>query len=316
MRHLLVLIVTTFFCGFGIAAQELEFKSGEVWELENPAYENAVLLIEAVEKRGEKNVIHMSVFGLPGPHSSAILFDNLREMTEEQGLKNEPISYLASGHSDGNGRFTLMTAVLTLHPGAENSRIALPHIAAYESDLREAVSNIHLANRSSHSMYDELKDLWRQGEEDWPEILDHELEWPFSSRLEVVIHSVTISAFDQNLSSRFGPPPPANAGPKENETLDPVLDKLCREIAAPKPLSPEVVDRLVENGMPRERIPIPDIILDNISITRSDDWGHIWRADAIDRNARPPGNVSRTVCWRRADDMPPAATWYPIPVEE
>lgn len=258
----------------------------------------------------------MSVFELPGPHSSAPLFESLREIVEPYGQENEPLSYLASGYSDENGRYTSIAAELTLIPGDRSGQIALPHIVAYESEVREAVSNVRAEDWSKHAMYNELKSHWNQGERDWPEVLDAELEWPFTSRIDAVVRSVTVLAFDETLTSHMGPPPPASVGAGELSTEDAELDKFCRNIAAPKPLSADFVDWLVENGTPREEIPIRDITLDNVSMTKSDEWGHIWRADSTDKNASPPDNSSRAVCWRPSDDVHPRATWYRLTIEE
>ena len=203
MRHILFLIIAAMFVGSSVTAQEREFEPGDVWGFKSLAYENAVLFIEAIEERRETSIVHMSVFGLPGPHSSAPLFESLREIVEPYGQENEPLSYLAGGHSDENGRYTSMTAELTLIPGDTDGQIAIPHIVAYESELREAVSNIRPEDWSQHSMYNKLKSHWNQGERDWPELLDAELEWPFISRIDTVVRSVTVSAFDETLTSHM-----------------------------------------------------------------------------------------------------------------
>lgn len=311
MRIFFFLIIVSIAFHSAAAAQERGFRPGDVWEFKDPAYGDAIVVVEAIEQPGETKLVHSSVFGLPGPHRSAILFETIRELSEPEEFEGKPISYVMSGHYGNDGHYSSMSAVLSLEPDAERGEIAIPHIVVYEPELREAVSGLRPVDWSPHSMYDEAKALWEQGEQDWPELLEQELEWPFAGRIDTVMTTISELANDESHASRMGPPPPANATSAELPIEEPKLDEICREIAAPEPLSEDTIASLVAMGMPREDIPLEDITLEIVSINKSEEWGFVWRADARDSLASPPNNVSRVVCWRRSESEQPAVTWYP-----
>src|SRR5262249_30988223 len=141
---------------------------------------------------------------------------------------------------------------------------------------------------------------------------DGGLKEPLSERLTVILRQASLFASDTRLASHMGPPPPQDAQADEIAVEDAALDSRCREIVAPKPLDPKFIAELLREGFKREEIPEIDVILSNVLITSSDQWGHVWRADEHDNRAKIGVIGSRSICWRRSPDEQPIVTSYPL----
>ncbi|MEJ0058419.1 MAG: hypothetical protein WDM79_01995 [Terricaulis sp.] len=209
-----------------------------------------------------------------------------------------------------------MTVDLTISDDTQHTLISVPHIAAYESELRRAVSKLEQSDPTPHSMFDGAMQSWRQTEERWPTHNDEELGRSFSDRIVGAMSGAAVLASDTEAASHLGPPPPASAGPTESVVEDVPLDAHCREIITPPPLSPSFVADLLRNGFSRDEIPEIDVALSNVTLTSSPEWGHIWRADAHNNRSPPESGWARSVCWRKNADEQPGVTAYPMSTED
>lgn len=299
--------------GCATAGDPPEFRSGQVWRLREAGFGNALVTIGLVERRRDQMIVHVSISGLPAPPSNSSLFEALRRETENTDPSSQPLHFIAAGLADSSGRWSLLTVDLSFSSDGTSSSMAVPHVAVYESELRRAVSRPEPSGPPLHSMFEDEMRLRRDGERRWPTLNDEELTLPFSERIMSAIDGAAALASDEVMASRMGPPPPASVELGESAIEDRQLDARCREIVAPGPLDPRLVSNLLEHGFSREEIPEIDVTLSNITVTSSERWGHIWRADTHDNLSPPESGWARSVCWRNSADEQPAVTSYPEP---
>lgn len=289
-----------------------EFLPGQIWQLKDPRFGKASITIGAVERRGDRKVVHVSVSGLPGPPTNLPLFAAM-ERDDPRVPEGEPLHFIASGLANADGEWSALSADFTIPRNGPNTSIAVPHIVVSEDGLREAVSVLERSGPPLHSMFDMNLMIWRDTEERWPQMNDGGLNLPVSKQLDAVLSSASDMASDQRMASHMGPPPPAATGMDEVVVDDPALDQLCREFVSPKPLDPKWIAELLKQGFQQDEIPDISVTLSSIEVTRSEKWGYVWRADVHDNHAQPKKGTSRSVCWRKTPNDQPAVTWHPLP---
>lgn len=313
MRMIWILFLASFGV-FSSAYADPAFKEGQVWRLEADAFANALVTIGKIESRGDQSVLHVSISGLPGPRTDSPLFSAIfREMQGTSGY-SEPLHYLASGIS--GEPWSSLAADITFSANWPNSTVSVPYVAVLEDDLINAIAGPVPVSPDLHSMFDDLLELWLTNERRWPELNDAELNQPISLRLERLLRGVNDTVSDASTVNHIGPRPPAIAGPDETRIDNPVLDADCRNIVSPKPLSPALVSKLLEVGFTPQEIPVIDVTVSEVSMTRSDLWGQIWRADVRDNRAPSTDHVSRAVCWKISGEFGPAVAMYPVNIDE
>lgn len=289
-----------------------EFAPGQVWRLKDARFATASVTIEATESRGARNIVHISVSGLPGPPTNLPLFSALRR-DGASIPEGEDIQFVASGLPDAEGEWSPLSVEFTIPNNGSITSVVVPHIVVYEDGLREAVSALESSGTPHHSMFDMNLKLWREIEERRPEMNDGGLSQPVSQQLEAVLRGATVLASDLRLAAGLGPPPPAVVGADEMPVHEPTLDKRCRELVSPEPLDSELVAELLKAGFSPEDIPNINVTLSNAVVTRSEKWGYVWRADVHDNNAPTNEGGGRSVCWRKTSDEQPAVTSYELP---
>jgi hypothetical protein len=288
-----------------------EFARDQVWSLKE--FAGSRVVIGTVETRGDRRIVHASVFDLPGPNAASTFFIALDEERDRPIEADKPKHFIVSGMSDEKGGWSLLTSDLSISADYRKSSIAIPHIVVYEDELRAAVSVLS-GQESPHFMFKSSEQLWRDGENRWRELNDGDLNRPFRDRIGIVMRSVARTVSDPKLIPRLGPAPPAVAEIAEVVVDDPALAARCQEVVDPGPLDPRFVADLIEHGFTREEIPEIDVTLSNITITQNNRGAHIWRADAVDQRPESQGSISRAVCWRNETDEQPGITFYPMPM--
>ena len=288
-----------------------EFAPGQVWRLKDARFANASVTIGATESRGARNVVHVSISGLPGPPTNLPLFSAFRR-DGASIPEGEDIQFIASGLPDAEGRWSPLSVEFTIPNNGSITSVVVPHIVVYEDVLREAVSALEISGAPVHSMFDFSLKLWRETEDRRPEMNDGGLSPPVSQQLDAVLRGAIDLASDPRLASGIGPLPPAIAEADEVPVDDPALDNRCRELVSPEPLGPEFVAELLKHGFRPDEIPEIDVTLSSVVVTRSEKWGYVWRAD-VRNNASANEGLSRSVCWRKTSDEQPAVTSYPLP---
>jgi hypothetical protein len=311
MRRL-CLLAMLLVCACSTTGEPPAFAPNQVWRLRDPAFAEAKVIIGAVEPRGDRTVVHASVVGLPAPEATAHFFSELAQQDEGGESGQSPRRFLIGGAFGEEDEWLLPIVDLSISPDDPDGSIAVPHIAVYQEELRESLSRLEVAGGRPHEMYEDDVKLWRDVERRWPDLNDKNLDRSFTQSLAMVTHGVASVISDETLMSRMGPPPPASAAPGEAPIDDPALDARCREIVDPGPLAPEFIADLLEHGFTREEIPEINVTLSNVTITSSEKWGHIWRADAVDEHEPPQRSEGRSVCWRKDADEQPAVTPYPL----
>lgn len=179
-----------------------------------------------------------------------------------------------------------------------------------------SISGPVLIEPDLHSMFDDLLELWLTNESRWPDLNNPELNQPISLRLQRLLRGVTHIVSDASTVSHIGPRPPAIAGPDEIRIENAALDADCRSIVSPKPLSPDLISKLLKEGFTEQEIPVIDVTLSEMSMTKSDRWGQVWRADVRDNRAPSTDHTSRAVCWKISGDSGPAVAIYPLKAGE
>lgn len=308
--RVLSLICTVLVTACASVGSNDDFAPGQVWRLADERFENASVVIGVVESRDDRRVVHVSVVRLPGPPSDLPLFAAVRT---SRGAANdsEPFHYIAAGLEGPGGVSSALTADILIPSDIADTSVSIPHMVMYEQELRGAVSGQERFDVSLHSMFDMHLELWRDTEERWPDLNDVDFEHRLSERLNAVLRAVFEFSADESTAQHVGPPPPANMETSEVTIDDPVLDELCREVVDPEPLDPDWIAELVEQGFRPDEIPDIRVTVSNVVISRSEQWGHIWRADVHDDRLPANDGMSRTVCWRRPPDQQVAVVWYP-----
>jgi hypothetical protein len=308
----LVIVCVVLVAGCASTGGAREFSTGQVWRLKDPRFGNGSVTIGAIESRGSRKVVHISVSGLPGPPTNLPLFIAMQR--ENPRLpEGEPLHFSASGLADAEGKWSPLSADFTIPVDEPNTTISIPHLVVYEERLREGVSVLERSGPPLNAMFDMNLQLWHDTEVRWPEMNDGSLDQPVMKQLDAVLHSASNLASDQRMATQMGPPPPAVAEAGEVAVDDPALDQRCREIVSPKPLDPKFIAELLKQGFKQDEIPEINVTLTNAVVTRSEKWGYVWRADVHDNNAPTNEGMGRSVCWRKTSDEQPAVTSYPLP---
>jgi hypothetical protein len=263
-----------------------ELAPGQAWRLKEPRFGGANLTIGAIENRAGRKVVHASVSGLPGPPTDLPLFLALR-VDSARTPGGEPLNFIASGIADLDGKWSPLVAYFTIPADRLNTTVDVPHIVVYEDGLRNALALLERSGPPLHFMFDENLKLWRDTEDRMPQVNDGGVKHPLSHQLDAILRGATKLASDPRMASPMGPPPPAAIEADEVPADDPALDERCREIV----------------GI--------NVSLSNIVVTRSEKWGHIWRADVRNGLTFTNEGMSRSVCWRKTSGEQPAVTSYP-----
>lgn len=286
------------------------FEAGQVWQLNDPDFPDAQLIIASVEPRGDQMLVLASVVGLPGPPADAVLFEAMRKSAAEEGVGGADMHYMMGGAVEGGGNSMMLSADFIIPAGAEDTRVGVPFIAVLEDDLKASIAAPGGPPADVSEMFNSYSKVWREGETEWPELNDRDLARPFLSRIHALLRAAAAHVEDRAVVAYFAPPPPADAAPEETAIDDPALDEACRSIVSPKPMPPDFIASLLESGVSQEDIPVRDLTLSGISITEDARWGHIWRADVQD-NLAPQSPPGRAVCWQSPGEDGPAVTMYP-----
>lgn len=167
-----------------------ELAVGQAWQFRDAPSTEARVVITRIEPRGGRRVVHVSVVGLPMPSEARELMETMEtpagEVAAEPATSEPPTQLILGGVFGSEGEW--YGGFLILDKATETASI--PHVAAYEDDLRPGLTEMTDTAHQQYEYFDFAYQLWEQGEREWPSLHDSELNIPLGSRVQDALRSV------------------------------------------------------------------------------------------------------------------------------
>ena len=163
---------------------------GQAWRFLDAPSEDARIVIERIETRGDRRVVHASVVDLPMPPKARDLIARMEErrleVSPEPVAENPPTQIILSGMLGAHGEWYSGSLLLDKATGVAS----IPHLAMYEDDLRSVLTELTDTERAPGEHFAFQYQLWEQGEREWPSLHDSELPIPLADRVRGALGGV------------------------------------------------------------------------------------------------------------------------------
>jgi hypothetical protein len=257
----------------GGCGQPAHFAPGQVWSLENPLYPNARVIVGAVDSRGDRLVVHVSIVGLELPPGGlgkaaadlgrvAALLDPIPSSAcAPPGPLPRSFAILSDGDDvwgwrsadDGERSFERSSiedyssgeARIDFEAGMQAAIVVLPDVPIYDTVLRAGLGKLVGKGAAPDRELARHHDFWRSEDERLPDFFDEELERSLDKIIEISVASVATGWLPADTPA----PPPADEAPVKDALAPP-----CSEAPDPSLADPRYADdlrRLKEGSLSR-----------------------------------------------------------------
>lgn len=253
------------------------FHAGEVWTLKPEFPDKAKVIIDRIEPREAKTVVHLRIVNLPAHPRMAealgrqYLFSPHPPRPEDM----KPRSFLMSGISNPDDPLEYFTGSVELNSGPDNpdGPVSIPHIALYEQDLLQSVSAKTSETRELSPTFTMYYDLWKTGEASYPDLNDADLDRPLSKTIDYSLKQV-----DNTIEGWLIDIPPAAPEAGETPLEDKELADRCRQ------WTKVVIDQLGHEFHATQ-------------LALSPKFGAVWRGDHAPKGWKAGDPTDRAFCW-------------------
>jgi hypothetical protein len=313
-----IVLLALFLTACVSAGAPLAFAPNQVWRMKHPPSPDARIVIDAIQMRGDRTVVRYSVVEIQKEAVTPPAGLKNLSAPEKPGQPARPVTSHGGFDSmflDDDGHWQPGGGSMGWGPAktpGERSTSEIFGLASYDAVLRVALASRPEPGAALHAIFPNLDDRMSLN---WPvsdEERDVVLAKPVSATLD------EIAAWRRKASGPPSPPPPPKPSPPEHPaadekpTQDAALDTACRSRFARRP---EDVQREAEEDReldtrraavglpPRQHFPMPEPSYAKVKITRSPEWGVVWRADMRMGDRDSSGTPVR--CWRPDANQPP-----------